>query len=42
MLPAARRPDACAPLSHDRLDLGLAVDAMLTLAPIATGEPPGI
>ena len=41
-LPAARRPDACAPLSHDRLDLGLAVDAMLTLAPIATGEPPGI
>ena len=42
MLPAARRADACAPLSHDRLDLGLAVDAMLTLAPIATGEPPGI
>jgi hypothetical protein len=30
------------PLSHDRLDLELAVDAMLTFAPIATSEPPGI
>jgi hypothetical protein len=27
---------------HDRLDLGLAVDAMLAFAPIAAGEPPGI
>jgi hypothetical protein len=41
-LPATRRPDACAPLSHDRLDLELAVDAMLVFAPITTGEPPGI
>jgi hypothetical protein len=41
-LPRTRRPDACVPLSHDRLDLELAVDAMLTLAPITTGEPPGV
>jgi Domain of unknown function (DUF222)/HNH endonuclease len=41
-LPRTRRPDACLPLSHDRLDLELAVDAVLTFAPIATGEPPGI
>jgi hypothetical protein len=41
-LPATRRPDACAPISHDRLDLELAVDAMLLFAPITTGEPPGI
>jgi hypothetical protein len=37
-----RRPDACVSLSHDRLDLELAVDAVLTFAPPATGEPPGI
>jgi Domain of unknown function (DUF222)/HNH endonuclease len=37
-----RRPDACVPLSHDRLDLDLAVDAMLTFAPVASGEPPGV
>jgi hypothetical protein len=30
------------PLSYDRLDLALAVDAVLTFAPIATGEPPGV
>jgi len=30
------------PLSHDPLDLELAVDAVLTFAPIASGEPPGI
>jgi Domain of unknown function (DUF222)/HNH endonuclease len=43
MLPGTRRPDACAPLSHDRLDLGYGVEALLTFAPIATtGEPPGI
>jgi uncharacterized protein DUF222/HNH endonuclease len=41
-LPLPRRPDACATLSHDRLDLGYGVEAMLTFAPIATGEPPGI
>jgi hypothetical protein len=41
-LAAARRPDACVPLSSDRLDLGYAVDAVLTIAPIGTGEPPGI
>jgi hypothetical protein len=41
-LPPSRRPDACVPLSHDRLDLGYGVEAMLTFAPIATGEPPGI
>ena len=41
-LPASRRPDACVPLSHDRLDLEMAVDAVLTFAPLATGEPPGI
>jgi hypothetical protein len=29
-------------LSHDRLDLGYGVEAMLTFAPIATAEPPGI
>ena len=42
MLPGTRRPDACVPLSHDRLDLGYGVEALLTFAPIATGEPPGI
>jgi hypothetical protein len=36
------RPDACVPLSYDRLDLELAVDAMLTFAPVAAGEPPGV
>jgi hypothetical protein len=41
-LPATRRPDACSPIAHDRLDLELAVDAVLALAPITTGEPPGI
>ena len=42
-LPHTRRPDACVPLSlGDKLDLELAVDAMLTFAPIPTGEPPGI
>ena len=41
-LPSPRRPDACVTLSHDRLDLGYGVEAMLTFAPIATGEPPGI
>ena len=41
-LQRTRRPDACVPLSHDRLDLELAVDAMLTFAPIASGEPPGV
>jgi hypothetical protein len=41
-LPSTRRPDACVALSHDRLDLGYGVEAMLTFAPIATGEPPGI
>ena len=42
-LPRTRRPDACVPLSlGDKLDLALAVDAMLTIAPIPTGEPPGI
>jgi hypothetical protein len=41
-LPSTRRPDACVSLSHDRLDLGYGVEAMLTFAPIATGEPPGI
>jgi hypothetical protein len=39
-LPRTCRPDACVPLSHDRLDLELAVDAMLTFAPVA--EPPGV
>ena len=39
-LPRTRRPDACVPLSHDRLDLDLAVEAMLTFAPVA--EPPGV
>jgi hypothetical protein len=37
-----RRPDACVPLSHDRLDLDYAVEAMLVFAPLATGEPPGV
>ena len=37
-----RRPDACVPLSHDRLDLGYGVEAMLVFAPLATGEPPGV
>jgi hypothetical protein len=37
-----RRPDACVPLSHDRLDLDLGVEAMLVFAPIETGEPPGV
>ena len=41
-LQRTHRPDACVPLSHDRLDLELAVDAMLTYAPIASGEPPGV
>ena len=41
-LPSPRRPDACVALSHDRLDLGYGVEALLTFAPIATGEPPGI
>ena len=41
-LQRTHRPDACVPLSHDRLDLELAVDAMLTIAPIASGEPPGV
>ena len=41
-LQRTRRPDACVPLSYDRLDLELAVDAVLTFAPPATGEPPGI
>jgi hypothetical protein len=30
------------PQSHDGLDLKVAVDAMLTFAPVATGEPRGI
>jgi Domain of unknown function (DUF222)/HNH endonuclease len=37
-----RRPDACVPRSHDRLDLALAVDAMLTIAPPDSEEPPGV
>jgi len=37
-----RRPDACVPLSHDRLDLKLGVDAMLAFAPYQTAEPPGV
>jgi hypothetical protein len=37
-----RRPDACVPRSNDRMRLDLAVDAMLTFAPIASGEPPGV
>ena len=41
-LPPPRRPEACVPRSNDRLDLELAVDAVLTFAPIASGEPPGI
>jgi hypothetical protein len=30
------------PISGDRLDLAYAVEAVLTIAPIGTGEPPGI
>ena len=41
-LPGTRRPDACAPIGRDRLDVELAVDAMLAFAPPTTGEPPGI
>jgi hypothetical protein len=41
-LERTRRPDACVPVSHDRLDLELAVEAVLTFAPVATGEPPGV
>jgi Domain of unknown function (DUF222)/HNH endonuclease len=42
-LARTRRRDACVPLSSgEKLDLALAVDAMLTFAPIPTGEPPGI
>jgi len=39
----ARRPDACVSLNTgDRLDLGLGVQAMLTFAPIASAQAPGI
>jgi hypothetical protein len=41
-LERTRRPDACVPLSHDRLDLELAVDAVLAFAPPASDEPPGV
>lgn len=41
-LQRTRRPDACVARSDDRMDLELAVDAMLTFAPFATGEPPGV
>ena len=41
-LAATRRPDACAPIGRDRMDLELAVDAMLLFAPLTTAEPPGI
>jgi Domain of unknown function (DUF222)/HNH endonuclease len=41
-LERTRRPDACVPLSHDHMDLELAVDAMLTFAPFASDEPPGV
>jgi Domain of unknown function (DUF222)/HNH endonuclease len=41
-LARTRRPDACVPRCNDPLHLDLAVDAMLTIAPVATGEPPGI
>ena len=37
-----RRPDACVPRSSDPLRLADGVDAMLTFAPIASGEPPGV
>jgi hypothetical protein len=38
-----RRPDACVSLNTgERLDLGLGVEAMLTFAPVASAEPPGI
>ena len=37
-----RRPDACVPLSHDRLDLELGVAAVLAFAPPVSGEPPGV
>ena len=40
--PRTRRPDACVPLSRsDRLDLDLAVEAMLTFAPVASAWSPG-
>ena len=39
---ATRRPDACVPLSGDRLNLLNGVDDMLDFAPITSGEPPGI
>ena len=41
-LERARRPDACVPLSHDRLDLELGVAAVLAFAPPASEEPPGV
>jgi hypothetical protein len=42
-LAPTRRPDACVSLwAGERLDLHLGVQAMLALAPIGTGEPPGI
>jgi hypothetical protein len=41
-LRATRQPDACVPRSGDRLHLADGVEALLTFAPIATGEPPGI
>ena len=41
-LHATRRPDACVPLSGDRLNLLYGVDAMLDFAPISSGEPPGV
>ena len=41
-LRAARRPDACVPLSGDPLNLVYGVDAMLDFAPVASGEPPGV
>ena len=38
-----RRPDACVSLNTgERLDLDLGVQAMLSFAPIASAEPPGI
>jgi hypothetical protein len=41
-LARTRRPDACVPLSHDRLDLELGVEAVLTFAPVPSDEPPGV
>ena len=39
----ARRPDACVSLNTgERLDLDLGVQAMLTFAPLASAESPGI